>query len=77
MEITKIEESKTTAGKLWLRIKPNNSNLKSVKQQRKRQSCPKSKAIKKKKKKDLKKSLFAAMGLKKYMIYNLSLSEVV
>lgn len=49
MEITKIEDSEATAGKLRLRIKPNDSNLKSVKQQRKRQSCTKPKAIKKKK----------------------------
>jgi len=49
MEITKIEDSKATAGKLWLRVKPNDSNLKSVKQRRKRQSYTKPKAIKTKK----------------------------
>jgi len=32
MEITKIEGSIATAGKLWFRIKPNDSNLKLANQ---------------------------------------------
>lgn len=31
MEIVKIEDSKAAPGKLWFRIKPNDSELKSVK----------------------------------------------